>query len=141
MSCRPAWFPSRCRVTPRPNNASGILGAVSDGRTQLESLVEILDREIEEPLVRPREPAVAERVGVGRIFTDRPVEVCDRAIEFAKLEKDDAPIVEGVGVVGIQPNRLVVVAQGAIELVALRNAFPRLLNASAARGFNRMASS
>ena len=91
---------------------------MADGRVQPEGVVEIRDGEIERSLLRPREPPVTERVGVGRLFADRAVEVGDRAINLAHLEKDDAAVVIGMGVVRVQSNRLVVIAHGALDLVA-----------------------
>ena len=132
----------RPRAASRPEQRKRVFDAVADRRIQPECFVEIAMARSNDRCCSPREPAVTERVGVARLFRNRAVEVGDRAVDVAQLEKDDAAVVERVRVVRVQPNRLVVVAHGACRARrSARNALPRLLNASAACGFNRIASS
>lgn len=95
-----------------------VFDAATDRRIQPEGFVQILDGQTEQALIGPREPPVAERVGVGGLFANRAVEIGDRTVEIAELEKDDAAVVVGVRVLRVEPNRLVVVAPRQLEVFA-----------------------
>ena len=79
-------------------------------RIQPERFIEIVDGEIEQALIRTREPAVAERIRIAGIAFDGLVEIGGGTAGLANFEKDHPAIVVRVRILRVQPDGLVVVA-------------------------------